>query len=122
IAKRLSAGGARVAISDVQAELGESLAAENGFVFVEQDVRDEARWPQVIDEVGRSLGRLTVLVNNAGILGPTHVADPVVTTFEDWKNILGVNLDGVFLGCRAAIPAIAKAGGGSIVNMSSIGG
>jgi 3(or 17)beta-hydroxysteroid dehydrogenase len=121
ISKRLVADGAHVAVSDIRPNEGQAVAAENDFTFIEQDVRDEQQWEQVIAQVEEVLGKLTVLVNNAGILGPVDPADPVRTTFADWKNILAVNLDSVFLGCRAGIPAIAKAGGGSIVNMSSIG-
>ena len=67
-------------------------------------------------------GRLNVLVNNAGILGRKDAFDPEKTQLADWKAIFAVNVEGVFLGCKAAIPAMRRAGGGSIVNISSVAG
>lgn len=119
VATRLAADGARVFITDMQGKLGRETAEEGGFTFLDQDVSDEARWPAVITAVEDAAGRLDILVNNAGILGSTNNT-PESTQLSDWRRIFAVNLEGVFLGCRAAIPAMRRAGGGSIVNMSSI--
>jgi 3(or 17)beta-hydroxysteroid dehydrogenase len=120
IAQRLTADGATVVISDISRELGEQTAAELGVGFLAQDVTAEDQWPEVIGAVEASHGPLAILVNNAGIAGAADAVTPENTRFADWKQILSVNLDGVFLGCRAGIAAMRRSGGGSIVNMSSI--
>jgi 3(or 17)beta-hydroxysteroid dehydrogenase len=122
IAQRLAAEGASVAIGDIQTVAGEAVAAEHGWVFLEQDVTDEERWPQVIGTIERRLGPLDILVNNAGIIGPMNAAGPEDSRFTDWKRIFAANVESVFLGCRAAIPALRRTGGGSIINISSIAG
>ncbi|MFC4311621.1 SDR family NAD(P)-dependent oxidoreductase [Steroidobacter flavus] len=122
IAQRLAADGARVIISDVQGDLGRETAAQGSFTFLEQNVCDEEQWRQVISEIETRFGQLNVLVNSAGIAGPMDASTPENTRLEDWRKIFAVNTEGVFLGCRAAIPAMRRAGGGSIVNISSIGG
>jgi 3(or 17)beta-hydroxysteroid dehydrogenase len=122
IASRLRADGAEVVISDVDAKAGADTAAEHGLVFLEQDVCEEAGWARVVGEVERRFGHLDILVNNAGILGPMNAVSPVDTPLENWRRIFAVNVEGVFLGCRAAIAAMRRAGGGSIINISSIAG
>lgn len=122
IATRLAADGARVVITDVQVEVGDRTATAGGFMFLQQDVCEEARWPEVIREVEARFGRLNVLVNNAGILGPMDAVSPENTSLVNWRRVFAVNVDGVFLGCRAALPAMRRAGGGSIINMSSVAG
>lgn len=122
IAERLARDGARVVITDVQRELAEATAGESGFVFLEQDVRDEERWTEIVREIGIRFGPLNILVNNAGIVGPMHAVSPVNTSLALWRTIFAVNVESVFLGCRAAIPAMKRAGGGSIVNISSVAG
>jgi 3(or 17)beta-hydroxysteroid dehydrogenase len=122
IAARFAVEGADVTISDVQRDVGNETARELGVTFVEHDVRAEEQWANVVAEIERDRGRLDVLVNCAGILGPMTANSPVDTPLDDWKRIFAVNTDGVFLGCRAAIPTIARAGGGAIVNISSIAG
>lgn len=119
IATRLAAEGARVFITDTQTELGRGVASEDGFGFLEQDVSDEKQWPEVVRHVEQSGGQLNILVNNAGIL-PSTDANPENTSLSEWKKVFAVNLEGVFLGCRAAIPAMRRAGGGAIVNIASI--
>lgn len=120
IAQRLACDGATVVISDIQRELGEATATECGFTFFEQDVCDEQQWQQLVAEIEKRFGNLNVLVNNAGILGPMKGASPEDTSLASWKSIFAVNVEGVFLGCRTAIPAMRRAGGGSIINISSI--
>jgi 3(or 17)beta-hydroxysteroid dehydrogenase len=122
IAQRLASDGANVVIGDVQVELGEATAAECGLAFVELDVCDETRWREIVEDIEQRHGRLDILVNNAGILGPLDAASPESTSLADWKRILAVNVDGVFLGCREALPAMRRSGGGSIVNISSVAG
>jgi 3(or 17)beta-hydroxysteroid dehydrogenase len=122
IARRLAAEGARVVISDIQTDLGARTADDEGFAFVEHDVRDEARWAEIVEHVEDEFGRLQVLVNNAGILGSMAAISPEDTSLQDWRAIFAINVDGVLLGCKAAIPAMRRAGGGSIVNISSVAG
>ena len=122
IAQRLAAEGSQVVITDVNGDLGRSTAAQCAFTFLEQDVCIEARWVEVVHEVEQRFGRLTILVNNAGIVGPADTVSPENTPLSVWRSIFTVNVEGVFLGCRAAIPAMRRAGAGSIINISSIAG
>ncbi|HJL60463.1 MAG TPA: SDR family oxidoreductase [Pseudomonadales bacterium] len=115
-ARLLSAEGARVIMTDVNAEKGEQIAVEIGAAFVKQDVSEEASWPRLMEFVESSHGRLDALVNNAGV---GIIADIETTTTEVWRTIMGIHLDGTFWGCQAAIELMKKSGGGSIVNMSS---
>ena len=80
---------------------------------------DEARWREVVDAVVEKFGRLDILVNSAGIamLGSIESA-----TFDDWRKMNAVNVEGTFLGCREAVRAMKETGGGSIVNLSSVAG
>jgi 3alpha(or 20beta)-hydroxysteroid dehydrogenase len=117
-----AAEGANVVIADVLDDDGKALADELGdsAVYVHLDVTDEQGWAAAIELAESTFGPLSVLVNNAGIGGAgTPVAD---ATLEGWHRTLGVNLDGVFLGTRAAIGSMRKAGGGSIINISSFAG
>ena len=122
IAQRLAADGARVVISDIDLESGEKTAAESGLTFLQQDVCDETKWPQVISQIEERIGPLNVLVNNAGVLGPVDAINPENSRLADWRKTFAVNVEGVFLGCRAAIAAMRRAGGGSIINLSSVAG
>jgi len=122
IAWRLAAEGARVVITDIDPIAGQRTASESGFSFLEQDVRDETRWVQVIREAESLHGKLDILVNNAGILGASDALTPEDTRLTDWRNIFAVNVEGTFLGCRAVIPTMRRGGGGSIINLSSVAG
>jgi NAD(P)-dependent dehydrogenase (short-subunit alcohol dehydrogenase family) len=122
IAHRLVADGAQVVITDVQEELGHEAAHAGGFTFLEQDVSNELRWTEVVREVEGRFGAVHVLVNNAGIAGGMDHATPEDTRLADWRKTFAVNVEGVFLGCRAIIPAMRRAGGGSIINVSSVAG
>lgn len=122
IAIRLAEEGANVVITDIQAELGTETANEHQLEFLEQDVTDEESWAQVVQDFETLHGGLDILVNSAGILGPMEQVSPVDTTLADWKRIFSVNVEGVFLGCRAAIPLMTRSGGGTIINISSIAG
>jgi 3(or 17)beta-hydroxysteroid dehydrogenase len=122
IAQRLAADGARVVITDLEKDLGKAAAAEGGFTFLEQNVCDETRWTEVVAAAEQLGGGLHVLVNNAGIVGPMGATSPENTPLAVWKKLFATNVEGVFLGCRAVIPAMRKSGSGSIINISSVAG
>jgi NAD(P)-dependent dehydrogenase (short-subunit alcohol dehydrogenase family) len=113
--------GAKVVLADVletegKTTLEEIRAAGGEATFVRLDVTSESDWAGAVTEAERWYGKLNVLVNNAGIGGGNRIED---TTLADWERIMAVNSTGVFLGTRAVIPAMRRAGGGSIVNLSS---
>ena len=118
-ARCFAAEGARVVVADRDEALGSKVAAEIGeaATFALHDVSDEASWERVIAETVSAHGGLHVLVNNAGILLRGDVEE---TSLEDWRRIQAVNSDGVFLGCKHAIPAMRASGPSSIVNVSSL--
>jgi 3(or 17)beta-hydroxysteroid dehydrogenase len=119
-ARVLAREGANVVITDMQAELGEAVAASiPGCVFLHHDVRDEARWHEVVAETIARFGRLDVLVNNAGLVRFGTVED---LSYDEYKLQTDVMAGGTFLGCKAAIPHMSKDGSGSIINMASVGG
>ncbi len=115
--------GARVVLSDVNEAAGIRAAAQLNAVregcahFMTHDVRDERRWGEVVAECMHRFGCLNVLVNNAGVV---VIATPETTTLEQFRFANSVMSEGVFLGCKAAIPAMRASGGGSIINMSSV--
>jgi NAD(P)-dependent dehydrogenase (short-subunit alcohol dehydrogenase family) len=113
--------GAKVIIGDVLEDEGRKLEAEinatgGEALFVRLDVTREADWQTAVDVTIQRFGQLNVLVNNAGISGRGRVED---TAVEEWDRIMEVNAKGVFLGTKVAIPAMRRAGGGSIINISS---
>src|SRR5512141_580516 len=115
--------GAKVVVTDVNVADGQKVADEinarrpGSALFLQQDVRDEARWQEVIAETVKKFGGLHVLVNNAGVV---KIATPESCTLEEFRFQNAVMSEGVFLGCKHAIPAMKAAGGGSIINMSSV--
>ena len=116
--------GAKVAVADMLEEEGQQVAAEitqaNGAaIFHKLDVTSEAEWREAIDATLAAFGRLDILVNDAGISG-SAVEDLFDT--EAWDRLMTVNATGTFLGMKLAIPIMKEAGGGSIVNISSISG
>lgn len=116
--------GASVILGDILDAEGEATAAalvERGFAatYVHLDVTKDADWRAAVAHAEERHGKLDVLVNNAGILGMPGILEE---TEEHWNQVIAVNQTGVFLGMRAAIPALQRAGGGSIVNTSSIWG
>jgi NAD(P)-dependent dehydrogenase (short-subunit alcohol dehydrogenase family) len=121
IAQQLTAASAQCVICDVDdAALG-AYAHQHGVASaVHADVSDPDQVERMFDHADRALGGLDILVNNAGVSGPTAPLEQM--SLEDWRRTLAVNLDGHFLCTRRAIPMLRAAGGGSIVNMSSIGG
>jgi NAD(P)-dependent dehydrogenase (short-subunit alcohol dehydrogenase family) len=123
-ARGLAREGAAVMLTDLATEAGEGLARgiEDGggrAAFLTHDVVSEADWARVVAAAVDRFGRLDVLVNNAGVSG--GFTDLMTHSLEDWRRVLSINLDGVFLGLRRAGPAIAAGGkGGSVINLSSI--
>jgi 3alpha(or 20beta)-hydroxysteroid dehydrogenase len=120
-ARRFVDEGARVMISDVLDEDGQTVAKSLGddAAYVHLDVTDEQSWADAVAATISAFGGLDVLVNNAGIL---HVMPLAMTDVADYRRVIEVNQVGVFLGMKAAVPALAEGGGGSIVNISSLAG
>lgn len=113
--------GAKVVITDLNEEKGNALAAELGenVIFVKQNVTSEEDWATVIAKAEEAFGPVNVLVNNAGI---TMAKSMMETTLEEYRRIVEINQVSVFLGMKAVLPSMQKAGGGSIVNISSLNG
>ncbi len=116
--------GAKVVIADVLDPDGMAVAAEinelgGDATYVHLDVSSEDDWQQAVAEAVAAYGKLDVLVNNAAIWRGGHILE---TTGEQWDSVLDVNAKGVFLGTRQAIPEMRNAGGGSIINISSVAG
>jgi NAD(P)-dependent dehydrogenase (short-subunit alcohol dehydrogenase family) len=121
-AERLAAEGAVVVLTDI-GDGEEAVAGIRGASgqaeFLRHDVTSEEAWAEVVGAVGERHGRLDLLVNNAGIAIAGSVLD---TSLVDWRRQMAVNVEGVFLGVKHAIPLMQAGGGGSIVNMSSVAG
>lgn len=121
-ARRFIAEGAKTIFTDINAEAGAALEAELGdaSLFVRHDVGNEADWAAVVAAAEAKFGPVNILVNNAGIIGPgAKAADLAI---EDFDTVCRVNQTSVFLGTKHVIPSMVRAGGGSIVNISSISG
>ena len=116
-----AAEGACVAIGDVREEEAQKVVEqinETGgrAIFLPLDVTREDQWNSAIAATVSEFGKLDILVNNAGIGGTSMIED---TTVEQWDRVMDINAKGVFLGTKAAIPEMRRAGGGSIINISS---
>ena len=116
--------GAKVVFGDILDMEGEKVEAEINETggeakYIHLDVTNESEWETAVKESVNSYGKLDILVNNAGISIGKNVEE---TTLEEWDLVQDVNSKGVFLGTKAAIPAMRESGGGSIVNISSIAG
>jgi cyclopentanol dehydrogenase len=116
--------GAKVVFGDILDDQGKEVEAEIteaglDATYVHLDVTRDSEWESAVDTAVRKYGGLHALVNNAGILIRKSIED---TTEEDWDRIMGINVKGVFLGTKRAIPAMRNSGGGSIVNISSTAG
>ena len=117
--------GARVVFGDVRDDEGKKVAAAiqaagGDAVYVHLDVASERDWQAAVKTAVDRYGRLDILVNNAGIVIPRVPIEE--RTVEEWDRVMAVNARGVFLGTKHAIPAMRRAGGGSIVNISSVAG
>jgi 3alpha(or 20beta)-hydroxysteroid dehydrogenase len=121
VARIFAAEGARVVLADLRDADGERVAREIGAParYLHLDVTSPTDWERAVQETERLHGGLHVLVNNAAVLHMAAIAD---TTLADFERVVRVNQTGTFLGIRAAIPALTRAGGGSIVNISSVDG
>lgn len=118
-ARRFAEEDARVVVADVRDDDGKALADELGVHYLHLDVSEEDGWAAAVAEVSEVYGPPNVLVNNAGIL---HFARLQDTTLADYQRVIQVNQVGTFLGMRAVVPGMVAAGGGSIINVSSIEG
>lgn len=123
-ARLFAAEGAAVAVCDVAFEqamgVAESINAQGGKARAYNlDVRDAVVWRDTVEEIGGWAGIVNILVNNAGIILRTGV---MATEQEKWQCLLDINLTGAFLGTRAVVPSMKAAGGGTIVNISSVAG
>jgi NAD(P)-dependent dehydrogenase (short-subunit alcohol dehydrogenase family) len=129
--------GASVLLTDSNTALGNTVATEIASAggtasFADQDVRSEKRWDDIVGQTEKRYGRVDILCNIAGISGRDprqniqtgHTAGPRLAdqTLEHWNLVMEINSTGVFLGTKAAVPAMQRTGGGSIINISSICG
>ena len=117
--------GAKVVFGDVRDAEGQkvqsTIRAHGGeAVYVHLDVTNEADWKSAVQTATGRFGKLDILVNNAAIVIPRVAIED--RTVEEWDRVMAVNARGVFLGTKHAIPAMRRAGGGSIVNISSVAG
>jgi NAD(P)-dependent dehydrogenase (short-subunit alcohol dehydrogenase family) len=119
-ARRLSDQGARVAIVDIDADAAASAADAVGGLSVPADVSRSEEWPRIVSEVKAGLGGLDIAHLNAGVT--TGVADIALLTDDQYRRIVGVNMDGVVFGVRAVVPELRSRGGGSIVATASLAG
>ncbi len=120
----LAKEGAAVAVTDLDEISIKSVAEEinaNGgrAISIQHNVASEAEWSKVIQKTLDKFGRLDVLVNNAGVIIYKKIED---TSLQEWRDLMSVNLDGVFLGTKFAIEAMKNNGGGSIINIASVAG
>lgn len=123
-ARLLAAEGGQMVLTDINTEKGEALAEElnrQGLetVFLSHNVISEEDWHRVFDTLLAKYGRLDVLVNNAG--GGTY-NDLETLSLDEWRKIISLNLDSTFIGTQLAVKTMKENGGGSIINMSSVGG
>ena len=123
-ARMFAREGAKVVIGDLLETEGRQVEAEineagGECVFVHLDVTQESEWQRAVESAVTRFGKLDVLVNNAGIVLRSMLED---ASGDDWDRVMAVNAKGVFLGTKAAIPEMRKAGGGSIINISSTSG
>jgi 3alpha(or 20beta)-hydroxysteroid dehydrogenase len=120
-ARQFVAEGAKVLLGDVLDDEGQALADSLGDAAVYQrlDVADAQAWADAVETATSTFGRLDVLVNNAGIFRRCPLVD---LDIEEWSTVVAINQTGVFLGMKAVVPSMIEAGGGSIVNISSIDG
>jgi NAD(P)-dependent dehydrogenase (short-subunit alcohol dehydrogenase family) len=120
----LAKEGAKVVITDIEEALGKKVVEEikgdgGEVIFVKHDVSSEENWKEVIEKTLSEFSKLDVLVNNAGVILFKNIKE---TTLEEWRWVIRINLDGVFLGTKYAMEAMKKSGGGSIINLSSTAG
>jgi len=118
--RRFASEGASVLIGDLNADAGEQVAKELDGRFVPLDVSDPAAWSAAITEAENSFGGLDIAYLNAGVV--TGSSDIDALTDEQYRRIMGANVDGVVFGARAVVPAMSRRGGGAIVATASLAG
>ena len=123
-ASLLAKEGAKVVVTDMDEAQGKRVADEinkqgGEAIFIKHDVSSETDWTRVIRETLERFGKLDILVNNAGVNVWKKIED---TSLDEWRWLMSINLDGVFLGTKYAMGAMKKSGGGSIINISSVAG
>ena len=114
--------GAKVVVADIEDAEGAQVVAdirESGgdSTYIHLDAASEEDWRSAVETAVSTYGKLDILVNNAGIRGPSRIEE---ASDQDWERVVEINQRGVFLGTRQAVPAMRTAGGGSIVNISSV--
>lgn len=120
-ARRFAEEGARLVVTDINDAGCRQTAKETGARHIHQDVTSEPGWRDLIALVVKEFGRLDVLVNNAGTGGTVgEPTGPETASLEEWRKVQAVNMEGVWLGCKHALPAMRNSGGGSIINLSSL--
>lgn len=120
--KSLANTGAKVILTDIDPAVGADTAEKYGADFVEHDVREESQWEQLMNDARSHYGRVDILVNNAGIFFSCPMEE---TSVEDFRNLMDINVTGVFLGCKHAVRMMRKnpeGSSGSIINLSSVTG
>ena len=115
-AERFCEEGAEVLLADVNVAQGEAAAAQLGARFVSLNVAEEADWQLIAALISDDYGKLDILVNNAAIL---RASDVLQESLQQWREVMAVNADSVFLATHYLLPIIAKTGAGAIINMSS---
>ena len=120
----LAKEGAKIVVTDMDEAQAERVADEinkqgGEAIFIKHDVSKEVEWSRVIRETLERFGKLDILVNNAGVNVWKKIED---TSLDEWRWLMSINLDGVFLGTKYAIGAMKMSGGGSIINISSVAG
>ncbi len=123
-AELLAKEGAQVAVTDIDEEAGRETVARidaegHSAAFFNHDVAEEAQWKRVVERVTNTFGPPTVLVNNAGIYRIKAMEE---MTVEAWRQLMDINVTGVFLGMKHCAPVMREHGGGSIINLSSVAG
>ena len=122
IAVKLAKEGAHVIVTGRNREAGQEAVLEinkerEKSIYVDLDVTKESDWETVVDIITNKYKKLDILVNNAGITAAKSIED---TSLEEWRNIIEVNLDGVFIGTKACIPLLRSSDSASIINISSV--
>ncbi|TWH01750.1 NAD(P)-dependent dehydrogenase (short-subunit alcohol dehydrogenase family) [Nocardioides sp. J9] len=120
IARQFVAEGAQVLVCDIDAEAIARIDPGTGVMAIRADVSNSESVDYMFQEVQRRLGGLDVLVNNAGTSGPARPVESV--SDDEWRATIGVNLDGAFYCARSAVPLLKEAGGGTVINLSSVAG
>ena len=118
-ARLMASEGATIAVTDVLDDEGTALADEIGGSYHHLDVTDEDSWRTVVSEVHEKHGPISILINNAGVVGFSPIA---TAETDEWNRVIAINLTGTFFGMRAVTQSMTEAGGGAMINISSTAG